>query len=127
MADYAAEIEVRSDGEVKREEITNYDELQDYLANGTYPKGATKAVKPVVRKREKKVQLVDGVLHYKEILKTGELRLRQVTYCSYYLQCVHNMICCELLCYFAGYQRAGDNLKCVGLYRATSSRRQTME
>ena len=37
MADYAAEIEVRSDGEAKCEEITNYDEVQDYLANGTHP------------------------------------------------------------------------------------------
>ena len=30
MADYAAEIEVRSDGEAEREELTNYDEVQDY-------------------------------------------------------------------------------------------------
>ena len=40
MTDYAAEIEVRSEGEAEREEITNYDEVQDYLANGTYPEGA---------------------------------------------------------------------------------------
>ena len=79
MADYAAEIEVRSDGEAEREEITNYDEVQDYLVNGTYPEEATKAVKG---KRAKKFQLVDGVLQYKETLKTGRLRLRQVTYCS---------------------------------------------
>ena len=39
MADYAAEIEVLSDGEAEHEEITNYDEVQDYLANGTYPEG----------------------------------------------------------------------------------------
>ena len=51
MADYAAEIEVRSDGEAEREELTNYDEVQDYLANGTYPEGATKAGKAVIRKR----------------------------------------------------------------------------
>ena len=50
MADYAAEIEVRSDGEPERAEITNYDEVQDYLANVTYPEGATKAVKGVIRK-----------------------------------------------------------------------------
>ena len=43
MGDYAAEIAVRSDGEAEREEITNYDEVQDYLANGTYPEGATVA------------------------------------------------------------------------------------
>ena len=36
MADYAAEIEVWSDGE-EREEVTNYDKVQDYLANSTYP------------------------------------------------------------------------------------------
>ena len=50
MADYAAEIEVRSDGEAEREELTNYDEVQDYLANGTYPEGATKAGKAVIDK-----------------------------------------------------------------------------
>ena len=55
MADYAAEIEVRLDGEVEREELTNYDEVQDYLANGTYPEGVTKAGKAVIRKRAKKV------------------------------------------------------------------------
>ena len=82
MADYAAEIKVRLDGEAEREEIRSYDEVQDYLANGTYPEEATKAVKGVIRKREKKFQLVDGVLHYKETLKTRRLRLRQVTYCS---------------------------------------------
>ena len=81
-ADYAAEMEVRSDGEAEREEIRNYDEVQDYLANGTYPDEATKAVKGVIRKRAKKFQLVDGVLHYKETLKTGRLILRQVTYRS---------------------------------------------
>ena len=32
MADYAAEIEVWSNGGAKREEVTNYDEVQDYLA-----------------------------------------------------------------------------------------------
>ena len=71
MADYA--------------EIRSYDhryEVQDYLANGVYPEEATKAVKGVIRKRAKKFQLVDGVLHYKKTLKTGRLRLRQVTYCS---------------------------------------------
>ena len=32
MADSAAEIKIWSNGEAKREEITNYDEVQDYLA-----------------------------------------------------------------------------------------------
>ena len=31
MADYAAEIKVWLNGEAKREEITNYDKVQDYL------------------------------------------------------------------------------------------------
>lgn len=69
MANYAAEIEVQSDGEVERDEMTNYDQVQDYLANGTYPPGATKAEEGVIRKRAKKFQLVDGILHYKETLK----------------------------------------------------------
>ena len=34
------EIEVQLDGEVEPEEIMNYDEVQYYLANGIYPKGA---------------------------------------------------------------------------------------
>ena len=98
MADCAAKIEVRSDDEAEREEIANYDEVQDYLANGTYPKGslarqplagadardypkgATRAVKGVIRKRAKKFQLVyGGILHYMYILKTTSpsgLRLR---------------------------------------------------
>ena len=44
MADCAAKIEVRSDDEAEREEIANYDEVQDYLANGTYtPKVVSRA------------------------------------------------------------------------------------
>ena len=54
--------------------------MQDYLTNGTYPEGSTKEMKGVIRKRAEKFQLVDGVLH-KEIPKTGQLILRQVTYC----------------------------------------------
>ena len=53
MADYAAEIEVWSDRKTKREEITNYDVVQDYLANDTYPEGATKTVKRVSGKRRR--------------------------------------------------------------------------
>ena len=68
MADYAAEIEVWSDGKAEREEITNYDEVQNSIPSQRYlyPEGATKAVKGVFRKRAKTFQLVDGVLHYKE-------------------------------------------------------------
>ena len=57
MADYAVEIEVQSDGEAERQEIMNYDEVQDYLANGTFPEGVTKAVKSVTRKRAKSFNL----------------------------------------------------------------------
>ena len=58
MAEYAAKIEVRSDGEAEREEIRSCDEVQDCLANGTYPEETTKAVKAVIRKRAKKFQLM---------------------------------------------------------------------
>ena len=67
MANYAAEIEVQSDGEAERDQMTNYDQVQDYLANGTYPPGATKAEKGVIRKRAKKFQIVDGILHYRRL------------------------------------------------------------
>ena len=73
---YTAEIEVRSNGEAEREEITNLRQVEHYL------EGATKAAKGVSRKRAKQFQLVDGVLHYKKTLKLGQLRLRQVTNCS---------------------------------------------
>ena len=55
MADHAAEIEVRSDSEVECEEIMKYDEVQDYLASGTYHEGVTNAVRGVIRKRAKEV------------------------------------------------------------------------
>ena len=80
-------------GEAEREEIMNYNEVQDYLANGTYPEEATKVVKGVIRKRAKKFQLVYGVLHYKETLKTGQLRLipGNILFNNTFVQCVHNM------------------------------------
>ena len=37
----AAGIEVWSDGKAEREEITNYDQVRDYLANGTYRRAET--------------------------------------------------------------------------------------
>ena len=41
MADYAAQIEVRSDGEAEREKITNRTTTKcDYLANSAYPEAA---------------------------------------------------------------------------------------
>ena len=36
MADYAAEIEVWSDGKAEREEITNYDEVQNSIPSQRY-------------------------------------------------------------------------------------------
>ena len=50
MADYAAEIEVWSDRKTKREEIRNYDIVQDYLANDTYLEGAVKRVSGKLRR-----------------------------------------------------------------------------
>ena len=41
---------------MEHEEIRSYDEVQEHLANGTYPEQATKAVKVVIRKRAKKFQ-----------------------------------------------------------------------
>ena len=71
-----AEIELgTADGS---DEIKVYDEVQDYLASGRYPETATKVEKGVIRKRAKKFLLVDGVLHYKQSVKGGEQRLRQV-------------------------------------------------
>ena len=81
----AAEIESRSGGEADRAKITSYDEVQDYLANDTYPEGPTKSVEDVIRKRAKSSNSLYGVLHYKEILKTAQLRVKQVTYCPKYL------------------------------------------
>ena len=73
-----AESEVRTDREAEKDEIKIYDEVYDYLFNSSYPEGASKAEKCVIRKRAKKFQLVDGVLHYKENVNGGHQRLRQV-------------------------------------------------
>ena len=45
----------------------------NYLSQGSYPPGATKQDKCVIRKRSNNFQLIDGVLHYK-----GKGGLRQV-------------------------------------------------
>ena len=70
------------------DEIKAYDEVQDYLASRRYPKTATKVEKGVIRKRGKKFLLVDGVLHYKQSVKGGKQRLRQVR--------VNNLHCHEV-------------------------------
>jgi len=66
MADYAAEIEVWSDRKTKCEVITNYDVVQDYLANDTYPKERQKQWNMFQENGEE----VDGVLHYNESFST---------------------------------------------------------
>ena len=81
MVDYAAEIEVRLDSEAECEEIMKYDEVQDYQPTVPTTKEWQKQWKVLSGKGQKKFQLMDGVLHYKEVLKlkTGQLWLRQVT------------------------------------------------
>ena len=57
-----------------KSEETAYLQCEDYLTNGTYPIGATKQEKAVVRKRARKFKMVDGILHYNK----GKDGLRQV-------------------------------------------------
>ena len=47
------------------DELKFYAELESYFMRGEYPSGATKVEKGIIRRRAKKFQLVDGVLHYK--------------------------------------------------------------
>lgn len=56
------EIKVQSEGEAEHEEIMN-DEVKDYPAKDAKPERATKAVKGLIRKRVKKFQHVNNVLH----------------------------------------------------------------
>ncbi len=46
-----------------------YDEVYAYLTSSRYPENATKADKATIRKRAKKFQVVDGILHYTSKLK----------------------------------------------------------
>ena len=61
-------------------EMKIYDEVYSYmyLTASRYPEGATKADKATSKKRSKKVEVVDGVLHYKE-KKGNSMNLRQVS------------------------------------------------
>jgi len=70
-----AESKFQTDG-TENDEIMIYDEVQDYLVNGSYPQSATKVDKGVIKKRTKKFLLVDGVLH-KQSVKGGKQRLQQ--------------------------------------------------
>ncbi len=63
----------------KTDESEAYDEVYNYLTTSTYPGDATKADKATIRKRAKKFQVVDGILHYKQVSKDGTLTLRQVS------------------------------------------------
>lgn len=46
-------------------EHRTYDEVHQYLSDESYPVGSTKAEKAVIQKREKKIEIVSGVLHYR--------------------------------------------------------------
>ena len=52
----------------KDDEKRVYDEVCSYLTASRYPEDATKADKATIRKRSKKFEVVDGVLHYKVLL-----------------------------------------------------------
>ena len=62
----------------KDDEKRVYDEVYSYLTASHYPEDATKADKATIRKRSKKFEVVDGVLHYKES-KGNSVNLRQVS------------------------------------------------
>ena len=70
-----------SEGDKEREEET-YDDISEYLTKGSYPEGATKRDKGVLRRKAKSFQVIDGILYYKG--KKGELRqvLRITIYCK---------------------------------------------
>ena len=67
-----------ADKEPQTEERRQYEELHFYLLREDYPPGATKAEKGVIRKRAKKFELVDGILHYGSVGKDGQSRLKEV-------------------------------------------------
>jgi len=63
------------------EEMKTYDEVYSYMyfTASRYPEGAaTKADKATSKKRSKKFEVVDGILHYKE-KKGNSMNLRQVS------------------------------------------------
>ena len=55
-----------------------YNEVYSYLTASRYPEGAIKADKATIRKRSKKFEVVDGILHYQE-KKGNTMNLRQVS------------------------------------------------
>ena len=55
-----------------------YNEVYSYLIASRYPEGAIKADKATIRKRSKKFEVVDGILHYQE-KKGNTMNLRQVS------------------------------------------------
>lgn len=66
-----------SDGGTDTLDRVIYDEVRSYLLEGRYPEAATKANKAVIRRRSKKFQLVDGILHFVDE-RNGQRILRQV-------------------------------------------------
>ena len=70
------ELEGETHGNVERK---LHNELVSYLLKGEYPVGATKVEKGVIRKRAKKYNVIDGILHYKDVLKDGHTKLKQVS------------------------------------------------
>ena len=64
--------------ELESENATIYDEVRRYLLDETYPEGARKSDKAVIRKRSKRFQVLDGCLMYKDS-RDGQSILRQVS------------------------------------------------
>ena len=63
--------------EVEESEV--YDDVYSYLTTSRYPVEATKADKATIWKRVKKFQVVDVILHYKQVCKDSTVTLRQVS------------------------------------------------
>ena len=60
-------------------ESIKYKEVFNYLSGYEYPSSATKAEKGSIRKRAKKFTIANGLLHYKDQTKDGQLQLKQVS------------------------------------------------
>ena len=83
-SDDPLEIDARRDEEKdfkamkEDDEKRIYDKVYSYLIASRYPEDASKVDKATIRKRSKKFEVVDGVLHYKES-KGNSVNLRQVS------------------------------------------------
>lgn len=63
MADRGSSPEVSDGNQFK------WDEIVDYLANGTYPEGIDKGKKSIIRRRSKDYRLICGKLFYTRHVK----------------------------------------------------------